>query len=1832
MGSADAHARSRPRELRCIAIANRGEAALRLIRAVKALRAEEGSDLRTLALYTEVDRGAPFVRHADAAFPLGPAASALAAHLDRELLLSTARRGGADAVWPGWGFVAEDPEFADAVVARGMVFLGPSGDTIRRLGDKIAAKRLAESLGVPVARWSGEATTSIEFAHKHAERIGYPLVIKAAAGGGGRGIRTVLRPEELGAALQRATDEARSAFGDPRVFLEQHVANGRHVEVQIAADERGSALSLGARDCSVQRRHQKLIEEAPAPGLSRALLNRMEQAALALVGAVGYVGVGTVEFLVSGDDLFFLEVNPRLQVEHGVTEEVTGIDLVRLQIQIARGGALPSQRPPARGAAIEARLCAEDPAAGFRPAPGRIVRFDPPLGPRVRVDSGVVSGCSVPAAFDSLIAKVIASGDTREEARARLVAALRDFELVIEGGATNRGFLIGLIESPEFRAGGIDTSWLDRRAPDESAASAFAAEALVAAAVLAYQRERLAARSNFYADTTHVSPSRVPLSRGQQVDLVLGGESYRLSVFAIGAWRYRVQQDDTTIAVTLREEGAYAARLEMGGRSLRVLHDVRETGLRVEIEGYAHEFGGHGAGQVRAGTPAMVVALHAAPGDRVEAGEALGVLEAMKTEIGILAPVSGVVREVRVQRGQQVAAGDVLLVIDPGARPSATRAGRERIKLPNEPDPLDALFAPAEGEGERRDTPDLHAAQGAPPEQRRAAISAAREEIRRVLLGYDADPERGEKLAAFLEAPLPAEISAAFRSELAELRHELTLFADIECLFIRMPRVRESGETQPSNLARLRMYVRRLHAEGAGIAPEFLSLIRAAVAHYGVSSLVPSDALERAVLRLLATQHTRALRRRLVLGIVRRVTGLKNAGLPLRGEAPLADALARIAELRSLVSDALADAALEATYVIFETPESSAQGADEAAEEARNFLDLDPKRQWAALDTQIRRLYAPLIPVAQKPVRGAGREILQARVGDGRTLLAAAASASVEDVGAAAQALCATAGEAGPVSALELLVPWAGESDPTPLIGAAEEAATKGLPAERLTLSLVSDGALSLHHTFVSDGAGVRIVDELHGLHPEHAARVDLARLAAFELERLDAQDGVVAFHARSRELPGDERVFVLAEVTPSFAGERSEAAEHVAAFERTFYAAARTLRAILGERDPKRSLQWNRIFLFVGPRLFLDPQTAGALARRLAPATGHLGLEKVVVRLELLDRGAPDAPPRPVEIVISDPTGARMEIWWRAPHRDPLRPASEYERRVVEARRRRLVYPYEIVRMLTTPHDQLPAGLFQEYDLEAGHTPPRAISVAGRSHGDNSSAIVFGILSTPLEGISEGADRVLILSDPTLGMGSLAAPECDRIVAAIDLAEERGIPVEWVPVSSGARIAMDSGTENLDATARVARRIVTFTQTGGVIHLIVHGVNVGAQSYWNALATMGIATRGVLIMTPNASMVLTGRAALEASGGVAAEDEIAIGGYERVMGANGEAQYYARDLAEAYAILYQHYRYSYVVPGEHGPRRRQSDDPPERDVCEARCEGEAEDEFRTVGEIFDLRTNPERKRPFAMRNVMGALIDRDAGHLERWRAMAGAETAIVWDAQLGGFPVCLIGIESRTLARQGYRPADGSAAWNAATLFPLSSKKVARALNAASGNRPAVILANLSGFDGSPESMRKLQLEYGAEIARAVVNFRGPLLFLVVSRYHGGAYVVFSRSLNEQVRALALGGSFASVIGGGPAAAVVFGREVGARAAADPRIRALRRALGPHPSAEARAAYERRFEEIRFEKQAEIAAEFDAIHTVERAHRVGSLERILPTSAMRPTLIALLEGGDGSA
>jgi acetyl-CoA carboxylase carboxyltransferase component len=440
----------------------------------------------------------------------------------------------------------------------------------------------------------------------------------------------------------------------------------------------------------------------------------------------------------------------------------------------------------------------------------------------------------------------------------------------------------------------------------------------------------------------------------------------------------------------------------------------------------------------------------------------------------------------------------------------------------------------------------------------------------------------------------------------------------------------------------------------------------------------------------------------------------------------------------------------------------------------------------------------------------------------------------------------------------------------------------------------------------------------------------------------------------------------------------------------------------------------------------------------------------------------------------------------------------------------------------------------------------------------------------------------------------------------------------------------MDSGTENMDWIAAALRRIVEFTQAGGEINVVVTGINVGAQPYWNAEATMLQHTKGILVMTPDSAMVLTGKQALDISGGVSAEDNFGIGGYDRVMGPNGQAQYWAPDLAAACDLLFAHYDHAYRAPGERFARRAATSDPHDRDVRTHPHEAPGSD-FTTVGDIFSDTANPGRKKPFDIRSLMRAVTDQDDRPLERWASMRDAETAVVMEAMVGGIPVTIIGVESRPLARRGALPADGPDQWTAGTLFPLSSKKVARGINAASGNRPLVILANLSGFDGSPESLGRLQLEYGAEIGRSIVNFDGPIVFCVVSRYHGGAFVVFSRTLHDNMQVLAVEGTYASVLGGAPAAAVVFAGEVNKRVRADRRVGELEAALAEAAEDE-RAALQARLvavtDEVRSEKLGEMAAEFDSVHSIERARRVGSVHEIIPAAELRPRLIAAVERG----
>jgi acetyl-CoA carboxylase biotin carboxylase subunit len=475
---------NQPKRIRKVLVANRGEIAVRIIRTCQEM------GIATVAVYSDADRGALHVRCADEAVHLG-GSPARESYLSVERLLDAAKKTGADALHPGYGFLSEKPELARAVEAAGLIFVGPTPEAMQAMGEKTSARARMQAAGVPVVPGSDGPLAGEAEALACAERLGWPVMVKAASGGGGRGMRRVEKAEELPAAWAAAGREARAAFGDERLYLEKALSRPRHVEVQIFCDQHGGAIHLGERECSVQRRHQKVVEESPSPLLDPPLRAAMCQVALTAARAVGYRGAGTVEFLVDEARRFwFLEMNTRLQVEHPVTELVTGLDLVRLQLEVAAGGALPRQDEVVhRGHAVEARICAEDPARGFLPSPGKITYLRVPGGPGVRDDGGVYGGFVVTPHYDPLLSKLCAWAPTREQAIARLSRALRDY--VVHGIATNVGWLGAVLEHPAFRAGDYDTGFCatHQKALLARGEASLEAVAVIAAAVAAFRRD-----------------------------------------------------------------------------------------------------------------------------------------------------------------------------------------------------------------------------------------------------------------------------------------------------------------------------------------------------------------------------------------------------------------------------------------------------------------------------------------------------------------------------------------------------------------------------------------------------------------------------------------------------------------------------------------------------------------------------------------------------------------------------------------------------------------------------------------------------------------------------------------------------------------------------------------------------------------------------------------------------------------------------------------------------------------------------------------------------------------------------------------------------------------------------------------------------------------------------------------------------------------------------------------------------------------------------------------------------------------------------------------------
>jgi geranyl-CoA carboxylase alpha subunit len=640
-----------------ILIANRGEIALRVMRTAKAM------GYATVAVYSTADRYARHVREADEALFIGESAPALS-YLSVKAIVAAARMSGADAVHPGYGFLAENAGFARACRDAGLVFVGPSPEAIAAMGDKGTAKRIMREAGVPcVPGYEGEDQNEARLAEE-AGRIGFPVMIKAASGGGGRGTRLVASAEGFADALHSARSEAKSAFGDDRVILEKAIVDPRHVEIQAFGDRYGAAIHLGERDCSVQRRHQKLIEEAPSPAVSPELRARMGETAVAAVQAIAYEGAGTLEFLLDRSGAFyFMEMNTRLQVEHPVTEAITGLDLVEMQLRVAAGEPLPILQKDVRfdGHAIEVRLCAESAKDGFIPQSGAIALWHAPVG--ARVEHALESGAEIPAFYDSMIAKLICHGATREDARRKLVRALD--EAVALGAPTNQAFLSRCLKDPVFVEGGATTGFIAERGAELLASDPEdEARACAIAAALLYAT----------ANSEGVSPiaHRLPIALRLAVD----SEAYEAELTNLGAGRCRVSAGERSFELAIVELKAEFARVDCGGlvesvvfmRSFPELFlHCRGVARRIEDRTHAPAATRREAasdGKIRAAMNGRVVSVEVAVGDRVKAGQPVLTLEAMKMQHVHAAPLSGRVSALHVARDDQVAAHRIVAEIE----------------------------------------------------------------------------------------------------------------------------------------------------------------------------------------------------------------------------------------------------------------------------------------------------------------------------------------------------------------------------------------------------------------------------------------------------------------------------------------------------------------------------------------------------------------------------------------------------------------------------------------------------------------------------------------------------------------------------------------------------------------------------------------------------------------------------------------------------------------------------------------------------------------------------------------------------------------------------------------------------------------------------------------------------------------------------------------------------------------------------------------------------------------------------------------------------------------
>jgi acetyl/propionyl-CoA carboxylase alpha subunit/acetyl-CoA carboxylase carboxyltransferase component len=1789
-----------------------------MVRALRELSSASGVQFRTTAVIEADQVGSWLQREADEAIVLPAGTSttdvkAVGAILSTRTIdaLGVSYDGGVP--WRAWAREAE---------SHGWTFIGPSAETLDRLLDPIEIRRIADAAGIATVPWCNCEVQNVDDARGHAERLGYPVVCRSS-GSSLFGIGVAREPSELEAAVRQAQSVARRS-GSP-VIVERFLPGVRRLEVPVLSVPDGHSWALDVMDASLRRRDGSVMIEAPAAALGTEVAERLKRHAEDLARAAGHRNLGTMVFLFEPKhgDVTFLGYEPGCGGEYAAAEILRGMDLTKTQIQVALGSEALSPPPEPRGSAVVSHVKAH------RDEPGamEVERFEPAGGAGIRADAAAATGDRL--ASGASVAELVAWGANRQEALQRMKRGLSETSLLIRSGESSVPVLTRILEESDPWLGPVDADWLSSRLRAGGFwARSRAAIALFEAAIEAYELEQAVARQAFHTSAKRGRPEAKPGSP-RTVELELDGHAYELRVAALGADRYAVRSDagTTLVGIEHRREGEH--RLVVGTGRYRVV--TARTGFvhRIEIDGEPHRVHRDKSGWVRSNMPAVVASLAVKEGDMVRAGDRIAVLEAMKTEMNLYAPFAGRVQRIMARANIQVAPGEPILLIEPESRHRSPASGAGPLDLSAWAVPSSSLSPVAVFE--------------------------------QLMLGYDVDPaEFKSALKAYgdrRDAPpsdfaREARVLQTFRS-LVELG---PMSDDAEDA--------EDGGLRLSRKEALRSYLMDLSTEARGLPSSFRQRLMAVLAPYGVDQLTVNTSLLEALHRVFMALQRRSELAAAVVAILGHHAESKSVDSDSVEYRTLLD---RIIVGTQAVLPGVSDTARAARYRIFDGPllegirqEHMAQVdaavevlTKEPSEEAmgtivggpqsmsnrvlRGSYVTDPIRRPIMLEALTRRYYrrrsvqdirVTIVddePIAHSLVSdrdGVGKETVLGWLG-------------VRDrISALGPAFRSQIGDAKRV-AIDLYVRRENDRfDP-----AALEADIQQLdlpPVVHRVAAVIGPGPRDPERrgtapcvTLTRQDGVLRLDDRLLDFHPMVAERLEFERLQDFELTRLDTPEDIHMFSGVGRDQPLDRRIFVYAEVRDFTAVHNAEGrVVAIPQVERVVAEALACLRRVrLGQGERERT-DGNRLDLFVWPVISVPRNQLVGIARKLAPATTGLGLEQVRVSARM--RG-PDGEIERKVLVLSNPSGLGVELRLQDPDRTPTPVRTPYQIKVMKLRLRGLMHPHELIRNLTPDKanatQDLPAGEFIEHDFnEEGKLVP-----IERGPGENKSNIIVGLIRTFTAKHPEGMTRVALLGDPSRAMGSLAEPECRRIMAGLDLAEQMGIPTEWYAVSAGAEISKDRGTENMDWIAAVLRHIIDYTQAGHELNIVVCGINVGAQPYWNAEATMLMHTQGILVMCPGTAMVLTGKQALDYSGGVSAEDNLGIGGYERVMGPNGQAQYYAEDLVSAGKLLLRHYEHTYRAPGERYPRTRPTEDPRDRDVSSSPhgpCEGS---NFETVGDVFSDVTNPGRKRPFDIRRVMRSVVDVDSQPLERWRDMRDAETVVTWDAHVGGHPVALLGIESRPIRRLGFVPADGPSMWTAGTLFPQSSKKAARAINAASRNRPIVILANLTGFDGSPESLRMVQLEFGAEIGRAVVNFDGPIVFCVVSRFHGGAFVVFSNRLNDRMESIALEGTYASVIGGAPAAAVVFARELRKRVDEDPRVVEATEKLKSATGAE-KAWLTVQLQEVRgavhSEQLGRLATEYDGIHNIERARDVRSVHRIIPPSRLRLDIIESLERG----